>query len=171
MCFSIKFRSGDEKSLVTEYLLNKNERLLKSESLNPYMLTQENVLAVHYAERGAQGEGGAVKILYFSQGSLQILYGNYVFGDLNHDALISKLPMLKAFDSLARLKDPCSFNENIDTADNWSYMYMGALNHFLVRQKLGDEAHDFIKVLLKNGGYTWDVFDAVAWFCGANTDF
>ena len=49
---------------------------------------------------------------------------------------------------------------------DWKYLYMGAMNHFIIREDVLYRTYTFIKTLLDDGR-PWDVFDALAWFCGA----
>ena len=108
---SIRFRSGDEHTLAIEYVRMKQSNLLVDKTVdfpNPLLLNSENILAVHYADGGAQGEAGAVRILYYTQNEVQILYGNYIYGNLNLDAIISILPMLKSLDSRYSFNPPLS---------------------------------------------------------------
>ena len=161
---SITVREGDVETLVSEFIQMDNQGLInfKVEGLeNPDGLVENNILAVHYADGGAQGEAGAVAILYRSQHGIQILHGNYLYGNLNLEAVIRKLPMLKRLVTL-----PYPFGDSLDIPEGWKYMYMGAMNHFFVRDTIKD-ADTFINLLLNHGGQRWQVFDAVAWFCGA----
>lgn len=85
------FHTGDEQALALEYvrMRNSEQLTLKTADLpDPYMLDAENILAVHYADAGAQGDAGAVEILYHTQKDVQILYGNYAYGNLDLDAVI-----------------------------------------------------------------------------------
>lgn len=153
---SITVREGDVETLVAEYVQKKRQGLieLKVEDLaNPDSLMKNNILAVHFAATGAQGEGGAVRILYRSQHGTQILHGNYVYGNLNLDAVIQKLPMLNS----------------PDVPEEWEHIYMGAMNHFFVKKSIRD-IDKFIKLLKDYDAYSWRVFDDVAWFCGATHD-
>lgn len=167
---SIKIRTGHEESLVSEFLRMDDMRQLKLTVLkldNPDLLEEENILAVHYADSGAQGEAGVVKILYRSRYGVQILRGNYVYGNLNLYAVIQKLPMLSCLNSYGQFDPPYPFGGRLDIPVGWGYLYMGAMNHFFARKEICDKTSSFIKTLLNQGGGSWQVFDAVAWLCGA----
>ncbi|MBE6949448.1 MAG: hypothetical protein E7456_06335 [Ruminococcaceae bacterium] len=170
MYSNIIFRTGDEKFLVAEFLHLRENQLLKFEvaSLeNPNELVADNILAVHYADGGAQGVAGAVEILYCSQQCVKVFYGNYVYDNLDLDAVIEKIPVLEYFDSRGGLIPPYLFGGEIDFPEDWGYLYMGAMNHFFVRKIILDKTETFINTLMNNGGRSWQVFDAVAWFCMA----
>lgn len=170
MITSIPFRTGDEKALIEEFTRLDRKDLVQFEygDLNhPDMLDEENILAVHYADGGAQGDAGAVRILYCTEQGVQALYGNYLYGDLSLDAVIRKLPMLKCLDSRFQLTPPYPFGGKLVVPDDWAYLYMGAMNHFFLKVNECQEATVFIKAFLNQGGEKWSAFDAVAWFCGA----
>ena len=167
--YSTTVREGETETLVSEFIQMDNQGLIKFKVVsfeNPDGLVENNILAVHYADRGAQGDAGAVEILYRSQDGIQILYGNYCYGNLNLDTVIRKLPMLKCLDSRGGLTPPYPFGGSLDIPEGWKYMYMGAMNHFFVRDTIRD-TDTFINLLLNHGGKSWQVFNAVAWFCGA----
>ena len=167
---TLTFRTGDEQALIAEF-----SRLAEQEQLNfdygdlshPDMLTEKNILAVHYADGGAQGESGAVRILYCSALGVRVLYGNYVYGELDLNAVIRKLPMLKCLDSRFSLTPPYPFGGKLVVPDGWAYLYMGAMNHFFLKVNDCKEATAFVRAYLSGGGDEWSAFDAVAWFCGA----
>ena len=96
----VSFHSGDEHTLALEYvrMMKAHQLTFKRADLsNPGMLRADNILAVHYADGDAQGDAGVVEILYYNnlypQKDVQILYGNYAYGNLNPDAIILLLPM------------------------------------------------------------------------------
>ena len=166
---SFTVREGDVETLVSEFIQMDNQGLINFKVIsleNPDGLVENNILAVHYADGGAQGEAGAVAILYRSQHGIQILYGNYIYGNLNLDAVIRKLPMLKCLDSRGKRTPPYPVGGSLDIPEGWKYMYMGAMNHFFVRDTARDTG-TFINLLLNRGGQSWQVFHAVAWFYGA----
>lgn len=170
MYSSIEFKKGDARTLVDTF----NE-LIESQSLglndyeleNPELIDADCVLAVHFADGGAQGEPGAVDLLYCMPDGVHILHGNYCSGNLDLDAVIEKLPILQGLDNRSNKHDPFPFGGDFQIPDNWGYVYMGALNHFLARQEICAITNDFIKILLSVGGNGWKLFDAVAWYCGA----
>ena len=170
MCFSNTVREGDVVALVSEYIQMDNQGRINIEVQdleNPDILEENNILAVHYADRGAQGDAGAVEILYQSQNNIRVLYGNYGYGNLDLDAVIRKLPMLSCLDSRYTLSPPYPFGGNLDIPNGWRYGYMGALNHFFVREEFIDRVEPFVNAFLKQGGQRCQMFEAVAWFCGA----
>lgn len=169
MYSDIVCRAGDVKTLLSEFLGQANTGSLKFDvaRFDPRMLTAENVLAVHYADGGAQGEPGLVAILYRTQQGVRILVENYIYGHLNLDALIELLPLLKNFDNRLNLIPPRSSEEGFELPEDWGYLYMGAMNHLLLRKELLSKAQEFIDAFLQNGGETWRMFSAVAWLCMA----
>lgn len=170
MYSSIMFRSGSVSILAEEYvqMVNKRESALETKPLeNADTLMENNILAVHYADGGAQGEPGAVYILYNTKNGVEILYGNYAYGKLNLDTVINKLPMLRSLDSRYSINIPYPFGGSIDIPAGWAYLYMGAMNHFFVRKGIADMTETFLRIIHRNIG-KWESFNAVAWFCGAN---
>ena len=169
MYSDIVYRAGDEKTLLSEFLMQTDNNSLKFEvsTFQAHKLEEENVLALHYADGGAQGEPGLVAILYRTQQGVQILVENYIYGHLNLDILIQMFPMLKNFDNRHRLIPRSLSEENFELPEDWRYLYMGAMNHLFLRKELFAKAHSFIDAYLKNGGYSWRMFSAVAWLCQA----
>ena len=165
MLAHISFRAGDGESLADEFI-QKEQKLKKDQLLMPSVLAEDKILAVHYADAGAQGDPGTVEILYSAPESVRVLYGNYAFGDLDLDAVIQKLPMLKCLDTRSCSEYPYPFGGKVEIPEGWAYLYMGALNHFFVRDEICDKVTDFTKVIMQSGR-SWQIFDAVAWFCGA----
>jgi len=167
MYYAIPFRSGTFDSIVAEFFEADNLWFPKYDTTSlemPDNLIEENILAVHFADRGAQGEAGAVNILYYSPKEVKIFYGNYVWGKLDLDAVIRKLPMLKYLDSRHGAVYP--FGGGLHVPEEWGYMYMGAMNHFFVRNDICDNLDSFISYFLENGGQKGQIFDVVAWFFG-----
>lgn len=166
MSCSVKFRKGDKESLTKEFL-DKTKfggDIFTVEKLKePQLLREENILAVHFANAGAQGDAGAVEILYNYCNKIKVIYGNYAYEELDLDALCEKVP---ALDRLLRgdYIIPYPYAGELNIPDDWGYMYMGCMNHFLGRKEIMLQSAEFIKYMLKNGGYTFQVFDAVAWF-------
>lgn len=165
-------RSGNGSALADRFIKmsEKGRPKLKHDDLYPSFLHPENIIAVHYADGGAQGEAGAVRLLYRTPHDIQILYGNYVYGNLNLSAVIEKLPMLQPLDSrFASFGNlPYPFGGQLEIPDEWRYLYMGAMNHFYVRREISEEASEFINHYLKNDGEKWLIFEAIAWLYGMN---
>ncbi len=169
MYSSIPFRTGDAESLVEEFFemfKTKRPRFTVTELENPQKLVGVEILAVHFADGGAQGDPGAVEILYRQDDGVQILYGNYVYENLDLDVILQKIPALRCFDS-RRGHLPYPFGGHLEIPEGWKYMYMGAMNHFLVRAEICDQAQAFVDTFLTNGGNQAQIFYAFAWFCGA----
>lgn len=168
MLSSLNFREGAPKELALEFIeLNNAWPMWYSpEKLIPEKLKEDRVLAIHYANAGAQGEPGLVEILYLSPSGIKILSGNYAYGDLDHDALVLRLSVLKTFLGDDKGIVPFPFGGTLCDSEKWGYMYMGALNHFIIRRDVGEKTREFVKALSENGGSRWQIFDAVAWFCG-----
>lgn len=165
MNFSTVFRWGDEETLARKYAQSDWEP--KCEKLDaPDRLEEARIPAVHFADGGAQGDPGAVEILYRALRGVKVLYGNYAYGNLNLDAVIRKLPMLKSLDSRYSCDLPYPFGGKPDIPEGWRYLYMGAMNHLYVRQEICDRTKVFIRILLENRGSS-RAFEAIAWFCGA----
>ena len=162
-------RTGDERLLAREFLRKCDYRLLDFDvgDLDPQQISEDDVLAVHFADAGAQGDAGAVELLCRSPQGTRILYGNYAYGTLDLDGVISRLPMLRSLDSRRAVKPPYPFGGTLVVPDEWGYMYMGAMNHLFVRKPIRDRTKDFIAALSVEGGHSSQVFDAVAWFCMA----
>ncbi len=168
MDVSVPFRSGSEESLAEEFIQTANEDLLKLEAsdlTDPAALAEEDILAVHFADAGAQGDAGAVELLYRTEEGVRILYGNHAFGNLDLDALLQKLPMLRCLDGRGKAVYPFPFGGKIEIPSGWAYVYMGALNHLFVRDPICDRTETFLQILF-HSRRRWQLFDAIAWFCG-----
>lgn len=169
MYSSISFRTGEPSSLVGEFIemfKTRRPRFTVADLENPQKLLDANILAVHFAAGGAQGDPGAVEILYRQGDGIQILYGNYVYENLDVDAVFQKIPVLRCFDS-SRGCLPYPFGGQFNIPEDWKYVYMGAMNHFLCRTEIFEKALPFLEALLENVGDRSQVFCALAWFCGA----
>lgn len=118
-------------------------------------------MAVHYAD-GGSGRRWRGENPYHSPEGFQALYGNCVYGDLDLDDVIRKLPMLECLDSRYKLNPPYPFGGNPVIPKGWNYLYMGCMNHFFVRTEILEQADLFVSAILKRRG-NWCVFDAVAW--------
>lgn len=170
---TIAFRSGEEKALAKEFLQLNSWQDLEFEvtNLEDAMvlsgLVADNILAIHFADLGAQGDAGAVKILYHSPAGIQVMHGNYAYGHLNLDILIQKLPMLRALDNRRQASPPYPFGGRLRVPEDWEYMYIGALNHFFIRKDFYNKTRTFIEMFQNHGGQKWQIFAALAWFCGA----
>lgn len=166
---SIIIRPGSLVDLTDAFLREKARGAFKpvAEPLYPAQLREERILAVHFADGGAQGEAGAVEILYRSHRGAQVYYGNYIYGELDYYGLFRALPVLKCLDSRNSSELPYPYGGRPPIPEGWGYLYMGALNHFVVNGEVCDKVSDFVKYFLSHGGETWQVFDAVAWLCGA----
>ena len=171
MHLPLPYRTGEDESLAAEFIQLAKMRRLSKDNLDPNHLTEEGILAVHFADAGAQGDAGAVEILYRSENDLRILYGNYAYGKLDLDAVLRKLPMLGQLDSRDRLRSnpPYPFGGGLHIPSGWLYMYMGCMNHFFVREEIGDKTRTVVEILCRSGR-NWRVFDAVAWLCGVQFD-
>lgn len=64
---------------------------------------------------------------------------------------------------------PFPFGGKIDIPEGWEYLYMGAMNHFYVRESIADKSRTFIEIIIKKIG-GWEAFDAIAWLCGVQFD-
>ena len=156
MSSNLKIRRGSDKALASEFM-----KLYESDSLNfklsevwhPGALDESNILAVHYADGGAQGEAGAVRILYEEYGSVKILYGNYVYGDLDLDALIRKLPMLECLNPRGGFALPYPFGGKLSIPDGWQFVYMGAMNYFFHKRRALRQSNTIFQRSLRKRRY------------------
>lgn len=156
----IQFRKGDQKALASEFLEKTSLDNFDCVKLaNPEKLVADDILAVHYSDVGAQGDAGVVEILYLSKEGLQILKGNYAYGDLDIDAVYQKLPMLEYLD--CRKGMPYPFGGKLIIPTGWGYLYMGLSNHFFARRIIWKNAAEFIRSVYRDL-----VFEATAWYCG-----
>ena len=164
----ILFRTGNVDDLAAEFIRfkkDKSARYVITKLENPAVLMYDDVLAVHYADPGAQGDAGAVEILYRSKKGVQYLYGNFAYGDLDLDAVIQKLPFLRSLDTRYGEFLPYPYGGKLTVPEDWGYMYMGAMNHLFVRKTIAEPSEAFVSLAVRNMG-TWNAFDALAWFCG-----
>lgn len=170
---TFSFRPGGEEALAREFLHLNSWRDLEFEAADLEDekvlsgLVTDDILAIHFADLGAQGEPGTVKILYHSTEGIQVMQGNYAYGHLNLDILVQKLPMLRDLDNRRQASPPYPFGGRLRVTEDWEYMYIGALNHFFARKPLYNKALAFIEMFQKHGGQKWQMFAALAWFCGA----
>lgn len=172
MYSSIPFRTGDSQYLARELVERLNSHTIRFDAVkldHPDQLVPDNILAVHFADAGAQGEGGAVKILYVSPDGVEILHGNYAYGDLDLDAVIRKLPMLACLDSRHCIEPPYPFGGRLEVPAGWGYQYMGAMNHFFASERIFTQSKPFLVAFLRQGGGSWQIFNAAAWFYRAKT--
>lgn len=110
----------------------------------------ENSQFIFFAENGAMGEAG--KVLIITSGG-SIFHCNYCYGDISLNKLYRSIPVLKACKFSA-------FGDEADIPNSWSYEYLGAGNHLLIRN---DVYPDFKEVLKSNGAeYPEDVYQI--WF-------
>ena len=169
----IRFRVGNEKALASEFLQKAQETgfsyKIKKEELadNIHNLDVERILAVHYACGGAQGEGGAVEILYFAENGIKAFHGNYCYGKLDVDAVYRKLPMLQCLDDRNTLEPTYPFGGRLSVPPEWGYLYMGCMNHLYARIELCDKITPITERICA-AGQSWALFDAIAWFCGCD---
>lgn len=170
MYSDIAFRNGDEENLalkfLEEYILEK-ERIKKSALDNISYLDEKSIIAVHFADAGAQGDSGCVEILYFSDRTIRILYGNYAYGNLDLNKVFEKLPMLRSLDTRSG-NVPYPFGGCVDIPKGWGYMYMGVMNHLFCRDFVADRTRTFVETIIEQKTCNWALFDAIAWFCGCN---
>ena len=108
MSTPIPFRSGEQEALAEEFI-RRRMQLACGPLDHPERLCPEDILAVHYADAGAQGDPGAVWILLRTPDGVGILGGNYAYDDLNLDAVIEKLPMLRCLDTRSAFTPPFPF--------------------------------------------------------------
>ena len=173
MYSSIKYKSGDTEALVSEFFELMNNRMtLKYVPLeNPELLDSNNVLAVRFTSDGGQGDVGGVELLYLADDGIKVLYGNFYYGNLNLNALIQKLPMLKSVYAPRSPNLPYPFGGELDLPSGWVHIYMRFMSYFFVREEFCEKADLFIKAILNSNGGLFLIFTAVAWFCGAEYEF
>lgn len=165
----ISFRTEDEKSLVQEFLQmykTKKTRFETAELDANNMLLNPEILAIHFAEGGAQGDAGAVEFLYFFDDRIQILYGNYVFGNLDLKLLKQKISVLEPL-AINNEEWHYPHERRYHFPEEWKYIYMGAGNHCLLKTEICEKALPFLEALVANGGSRSQLFYAIAWFCRA----
>ena len=166
------FREGDERALAEEFLRMRHEGLLDmlTKPLGDLQFLKEELIwAVHYSDGGAQGDAGAVEILYETPREPRFLYGNYISGGLDLNAVIRRLPMLGSLDTRYGrngFRPPYPFGGSLEIPPEWGYLYMGAMHHFYARKEICGRTAEFVRVLKEHGRGN-EVFNAVAWFCGA----
>ena len=166
----ISLHSDDAEKLASQFLIfTKNAKLsTKTDKLESAEVPLErSILAIHYADAGAQGYPGDVRILCDAGWNVRILSGNYAYGSLNLDDLTRRLPILSCFTGTGyQHGKPYSLFPQVPCG--WKYLYMGALNHLIVRDEIWKLAKEFIDSVLRTDGHTYQLFDAVYWFCNAN---
>ena len=160
----IPFRMDGRRAMIEE--INAKMRPVKlkvSELDDPSSLDVEVIIAVHYSDVGAQGEGGCVEILYLSESEVRFLKGNYAYGGLDINAVYQKLPMLECLD--CRKGMPYPFGGSLEIPDGWDYMYMGLSHHLFARIEVWQNVGAFILRIRRD-----QAFDAVAWVCGVECE-
>lgn len=163
MYSDLPHRTGDVSALADEFLKLTEFDLLRfnRDELDPHKLVADDILAVHMATAGAQGEPGAINILYRSPQGLRILHGNFFYGNLDFDAVTELLPMLKNLDGDSF--PPFPFGGKLENAAGWKYMYLGSLNHFFGREMICKNCTPFMKKLMASHE-SFHVLYAVAWY-------
>ena len=164
----VKYRMEDVFDLTNEYteFLDKKMRLTLS-NFDIHLLDESNVLAVHFASAGAQGDEGGVEILYYENNKIKTFYGNFCYDDLNTDVLYSKLPMLRSLDGRRSLTIPYPFGGELEVPNGWLHAYMGYMNHFFIRKEVNDKAEDFLCAVINKTHTRFLLFNSLAWFCQA----
>lgn len=169
MYSAIPFRTGDEDSLAAEFIQTYKTKTLHRDLIelkSPIGVTEDTILAVHFADAGAHGDPGAVEFLCLSQNGIQRMYGNYAHGDPDLSDVIRVLPMLACVDSRDRAKPPFPLGGTLIVPEGWDYWYMGAMNHLYLRHIIGERSERFLKVVSSTISPR-TAFDATAWLCGA----
>lgn len=161
MYSNILLRNGDEEILAKEFLI-KNKVIKIEEITDLERLDINEIIAVHFAEAGAQGDPGCVEIIYYPYSGPQLLYGNYVNGNLRMEEAVKKLPVLRSLDIIRECLYPFQIKEPIPKG--WKYMYMGALNHIFARDFLAERIQIFAPTIARKE--SWNLFNGIAWFCG-----
>ncbi len=167
MSTPIPFRPGEQEALA-EAFIRQRLQLAYRPLDHPERLDPEDILAVHYADAGAQGDPGAVWILVRTPEGVGILGGNYAYDDLDLDAVIEKLPMLRCLDTRNAFTPPFPFGGRLDLPPGWGYLYMGAMNHFFARDEVCQRTGKLVGIIHRYSPL--DIFFAVAWACGAETE-
>ena len=168
-CSGLSLRTGDAEKLAMRFLESRKNgrfrfRIKKLEST--VIPAEQNILAIHYADAGAQGYPGDVRILCDAGWNVRILSGNYAYGSLDLDDLTYKLPILSCLTEAGYQRGkPYSLLPRVP--HGWKYLYMGALNHLIIRDEIWGLAKEFLDSVLHVGGQTYQLFDAVFWFCNA----
>ena len=165
----ISLHTDKAEKLASQFLeFVKNRRLCKKTNKleNTKVPAEQSILAIHYADGGAQGYSGDVRILYDTGWNVRILSGNYAYGSLDLDDLTYKLPILSCLTETGYQRGkPYSLLPRVP--HGWKYLYMGALNHLIIRDEIWGLAKEFLDSVLHVGGQTYQLFDAVFWFCNA----
>ena len=107
-----------------------------------------NAQFIFFAESGAMGEPG--KILIITSGG-SIFHGNYCLGDIKLKKLFRSIPILKECDF-------GTFGDDTKIPDGWTYEYLGAGNHLLIR----NDAFEEFREMIKDAEYPEDIY--MLWF-------
>lgn len=169
MYSSIKYKTGDAEALANEFFeLLHNRMVLKRVPISiPEFLDKNNILAVRFTSDGGQGDVGGVELLYLDDDGIKVLYGNFCYGNLNLNALLHKLPMLRSIYNPRSPNLPYPFGGELDLPSGWVHIYMRFMNYFFVREEICEKADSFIREILNSDNGLFLIFTAVAWFCGA----
>ncbi|MBR2025277.1 MAG: hypothetical protein IKA02_05670 [Clostridia bacterium] len=168
MYSSIKYRTGDEKTLCDEFFeLAKNKIFVKYERLEPYELDENKVLAIRFTSDGGQGDIGGVTILCYGDEGVKVLYGNYYYGNLNLSDVTEKLPIINIVYRPRSPFPPYPYGECNEIPKDWTHIYIGLGNYFFAKTEVFSKAESFIEKIANSGGGRFAIFDAFAFFCGA----
>lgn len=107
-------------------------------------MDSEKVVAIMFADSGAQGEGGRLDIYYENENELSVFYGNYVYGKLNLALVLSHLRMLTLL----------SPEPETDVLNRCKRIYLGCGNHLVGRKDL--IAHLWFKYVGIHPGKLYD---------------
>ena len=171
-CSGLSLRTGDAEKLAMRFLESRKNgrfrfRIKKLEST--VIPAEQNILAIHYADAGAQGYAGDVRILYDAGWDVRIMSGNYAYGDLNLEDLVHRLPLLSFFTETGYSRDR-GYRDFPEVPSGWIYLYMGAMNHLIIRNTIWESIKDFLDFMMHNGGHNYQLFDAVSWFCNVKEE-
>lgn len=168
MLTDISFRTNDSDSLASEFLQLAEDRN-HSIKVEPFVRADyymvDTALAILYAEVGAQGDPGTIKILYPSRHRQGVVIQRGDYTDRNFDTgrLFRMLPMLDQLKYGGLNQYAADGAHHLD----WQYQYVGACNHLFVRKELVTQASSFLQSLYMHGCPSWALFEAIAWYCGA----
>lgn len=170
MISTLAFHQGDGTLLAQEYNHWSWEQngQFEIEPLSPQNLVSENALAVHFAEKGAQGQSGLIRVLSRTPEGTQVFHGKFGSGKMDLTFVAQGLPMLTALVTPRTAPLTPLFpldGEAMPCGEDWEYRYVGAGNHYFARKFVDEQTRPFLEALMKTrDDYPFEGFEAVSWF-------
>lgn len=105
-------------------------------------INQNEIMFVHWAESGAMGEAGEIKIVAKQNECVNVYLGNYVCGNLYIEQIRKEIPLID------------SFIKSGNVITGWKYEYLGMGNHLFVKDTIYDDFRRIVGDAVEEELYT-----------------